>query len=206
MPERTRRPAPDDLRRKARQTARTLLAEGGPENVKARAVAKAVGVSIGTIYNLFGDLDDLLFEVNGEIYDELLTAITSSKDPAPDTPNAMQVRLRSLGHAYLEFVAAHADLWAGVLAFNRQRKKSVPEWYRDKERELFNVLKEKLGPEGQMAHIPQADLAPQALWAAVHGIISVSIGRDGLLATRQEIADQIDLVVTAVVTMLEREA
>lgn len=40
------------------------LAECGYANFSAREVARRAGYSVGTIYNVFGSLDGLLFEVN----------------------------------------------------------------------------------------------------------------------------------------------
>ena len=42
----------------------SLMEQGGLEAVKARAVADAVGVSVGTVYNLFGNVDQLILTAN----------------------------------------------------------------------------------------------------------------------------------------------
>ncbi|MGZ8359025.1 MAG: helix-turn-helix domain-containing protein [Allosphingosinicella sp.] len=42
-----------------------LLAETGFARFSAREVAKRIGYSIGTLYNVFGNLDRLLLALNG---------------------------------------------------------------------------------------------------------------------------------------------
>ena len=45
------------------------LAEVGYARFSAREVAKRIGYSIGTIYNVFGTLDQLILAINGETLD-----------------------------------------------------------------------------------------------------------------------------------------
>ena len=45
-----------------------LLAETGYARFSAREVAKRIGYSIGTIYNVFADLDRLMMAINGRTF------------------------------------------------------------------------------------------------------------------------------------------
>ena len=42
------------------KTTLALMDEGGIEAVKARPIAKTVGISVGSIYNMFGSIDGLI--------------------------------------------------------------------------------------------------------------------------------------------------
>ena len=75
------------------KTTLDLMEKGGLEAVKARMVAKAVGVSVGTVYNLFGSVDRLVLAANLRIYQRLndlgrtamadiMRAASPSTDPA----------------------------------------------------------------------------------------------------------------------------
>ena len=48
-----------------------LMQEGGLAAVKARTVADQAGVSVGTVYNLFGNVDQLILAANLKIYEDL---------------------------------------------------------------------------------------------------------------------------------------
>lgn len=203
MPKTTSRPSTEELRSRAVAEARRLLADGGPDQVKARMLAVRLGVSVGTIYNLFGQLDEVLFLVNGEVYDELLAA--TEKAIAGIAPGADPAdRALALSNAYLDFVSTHQDLWSGVLAFNRRSKPSVPEWYKEKERALLNTAAHALEDIPGPATATERELAARATWAAIHGIVTISVGPHGLIATREDIARQIELIVRAVVKAIER--
>lgn len=194
--------SPDQYRPKAIPLARQMLAEGGPDNVKARKIAEGLGVSVGTVYNLFGDLNELIFLVNADVYDELLAALHAAQKKITARKGTPLDQLLTLSETYLSFVATHTDLWSGVLAFNRKSKPRVPDWYRAKERSLFDHLLKTLKSFPGSGSQKDQELAAHALWAAVHGIITVSVGQQGLLATQEEVWEQIKLVVTAVAAQM----
>ena len=89
----------------------SLMQEGGLAAVKARAVADQAGVSVGTVYNLFGNVDQLMLAANLRIYDDLgaigacafhldRRGVVGHHDDRPDAEHA-----RRPGHA-LGVVAA----------------------------------------------------------------------------------------------------
>ncbi len=155
-----------------------LMDGGGIEAVKARAVAQAAGVSVGTIYNLVGTVDDLVLLANKRIYEDLsafglkrmaeLEAMLG-KGAARDR---VLTRLLGLADAYIDFVAAHANRWSAVLAFNRAHEGAGDN------PEQLTALIDIVG--GVLKDAPawpdNADrrLAARALWSAVHGIVTTN--------------------------------
>ncbi len=192
----------EDMREAAIGEARQMMAEGGPDKVQARLLAVRLGVSVGTVYNLFGQLEELLFHVNASAYDELMVAVNTDLDDARAKGAATVDLMLCLSRTYLHFVVANQDLWAGVLAFNRRGKSRVPDWYRQKERAVFDIVRTTVSGLSDNLEPDRLALAAAALWAAVHGIVTVSVGRDGLLATEDEVWTQIELVVRSVATEL----
>ncbi|TIX63603.1 MAG: helix-turn-helix transcriptional regulator, partial [Mesorhizobium sp.] len=51
--------------------AENLIEAGGAENLKARTIATEAGIAVGSIYNLFRDIDDLHRAVNMRLLDRL---------------------------------------------------------------------------------------------------------------------------------------
>ena len=191
---------PDALRARALDIARSLLIEDGPRGVKAREVASRLGVSVGTVYNLFGDLEGLSRSLNVQVYDELYAAVTGGLAEC-DSPDVRE-RMLSLARAYLRYVADHAELWEGVLASNRRARHAPPAWYREKEVALLGVIKDVIGALPGAREAQSRDLAARALWSAVHGITTISVGRGGLIVPESEVQTQLDLVVGAVADRL----
>src|SRR5882724_11139463 len=62
---------------------RTIAAEG-LRGMKARELAFKVGCAVGAIYNVFTDLDDLIFAVNALTLEQLETTLTVARGDSAD--------------------------------------------------------------------------------------------------------------------------
>jgi AcrR family transcriptional regulator len=178
------------------------MREGGPDAVKARVIARALGVSVGTVYNLFGQLDELFLQTNARVYDELYEAVTAARDEERARGGDAPRQMKALARAYLAFVARNAELWSGVLAYNRRGRAGQPSWYREKERALLGVIGETIEAFPGAGDAARRQIAARALWAAVHGIVTVSVTGRGLIAPEGEVREQLDLIVGAVAAKL----
>ena len=192
----------DTLRARAIDEARVLMKEGGPDAVKAREIAKALGVSVGTVYNLFGHLGELILRLNGQVYDELYGAVTTGLAEAVEAGEDVTGQMVALSGAYLHFVAENSGLWGGVLAYNRRSREAPPVWYRKKELALLGVIAETIKAFPGAKDEDRRDIATRALWAAVHGIVTISVARGGLIAPEDEVQAQMELVVRSVAARL----
>ena len=193
---------PDALRARAIDEARVLMREGGPEAVKARVIAQALGVSVGTVYNLFGNLGALVLALNAQVYDALYGAVTTARRAAADEGADATGQMLALSRAYLHFVAENSGLWGGVLAHNRAAREAPPVWYRKKELALLGVIDETIAGFPGAGDEAARTIATRALWAAVHGIVTISVARGGLIAPEAEVRAQMELVVTSVAARL----
>lgn len=84
------------------------MAEVGFARFSAREVAKRIGYSIGTLYNVFGTLDQLLIAINTRTFqlwaEEVRAALERS---GPD-------RIRCLVEAYFGFARANRHSWTAI--------------------------------------------------------------------------------------------
>lgn len=84
------------------------MAEVGFARFSAREVAKRIGYSIGTLYNVFGTLDQLLIAINTRTFqlwaEEVRAALEKS---GPD-------RIRCLVEAYFGFARANRHSWTAI--------------------------------------------------------------------------------------------
>jgi AcrR family transcriptional regulator len=197
-----------------------LMDEGGLEAVKARPLAKAVGVSVGTIYNLFGSVDGLVMAANMRIYADLGCMV---RDAVPQTEQEIarriaageladiatdRVRERLLGLAgtYIDFVAANAQRWSGVIAFDRRGSASeTPDGYESQLETLIGVVAGVLGELPGCRETERAQLMARALWSAVYGIVSIAYFSGDEATARQRTWDQIAFLVGATVAGLGAE-
>lgn len=200
----------DEVRARVIAVTLDLMDGGGLEQVKARAIAKQVGVSVGSIYNMFGSVDDLLQVANthilaemgrkgqinaAECENELTRKIANGE--VDDTPQAkLLFRFLSLAKTYMDFVENNANRWGAMLAFNQNRSEGVAdEWYMDQQVALFDLVGNVLDSTYLGANSQTRFVAARALWSAVHGIVTMNYVGHETPEARKFTWEQIEILV-----------
>ena len=84
------------------------MAEVGFARFSAREVAKRIGYSIGTLYNVFGTLDQLLIAINTRTFQLWAENVRQALEQSgPD-------RIRCLVEAYFGFARANPHSWTAI--------------------------------------------------------------------------------------------
>jgi AcrR family transcriptional regulator len=86
-------------------TALALLAEGGPDAVTLRAIAREMGMTAGAIYGYFPTRDDLINRLITDVYTSLVDAVEAARDACP--PDDAGGRLVAWGRALREWSVAN---------------------------------------------------------------------------------------------------
>lgn len=207
----------DAVRETLIEATLALMDQGGLEAVKARPLAQAVGVSVGTIYNLFGSVDGLVMAANMQVYADLgaivrdriamrgqeETAHIAQDTPVAGAPDRVRERLLELAGLYIDFVAANSRRWAAVIAFDRQGSSTAtPEGYETQLETLIGLVAAGLGDLPACHDTERAQTLARALWSSVYGIVSIAFFSGEHATARQRTWDQIVMLVTAVVAGL----
>ncbi len=172
--------------------AEALIEAGGLAGLSAREIAKRIGYSPGTIYNVFENLDDVIVHVEARLLDALagrLSDLIPSSDP--------DRRVHELARAYLRFTHDHPRLWNLLFEHRLPAGVEMPEWYQEKLEGLMGRVEEALTPLLPSAEQATVARAARVLWASVHGITSLSTA-DKLSTVTTESANALvdDLVTT----------
>ncbi|MGW4245626.1 TetR/AcrR family transcriptional regulator [Nocardia sp. NPDC004722] len=168
-----------------------LAAEGGPDRVVLREVARAAGVSHSAAYRHFADREALLAEVSrharGELAAEMRDRLARIEDP--------RGRLHAVGTAYIDFALARTGLFR--TAFGNPAATAPSDPADDPHRILGQVLDETLAAGLMDPELrPGADIAA---WSAVHGLAALLL--DGSLPTTR---GEIDAAVSRVLGLVNR--
>ncbi len=158
------------------KAAENIVIEDGFKALTVRKVALEIGYTVGSIYMVFANMDDLIMHVKGRALDELADELRE-----PQGFDSIEAHIQALADIYLKFAHQHFNRWRMI--FEAINDVPTPEWYLQKVREMFLVvetlfqqLRPELGDE-------QANLAARALWSGVHGacVLSLngSLGRSG---------------------------
>ena len=96
----------DSLRRQLIALTAESVADGGPDAVSLRALAKAADTSTTAIYTIFGSKDDLV----AAVLDAAAESLTRAQDAVPVTDDPL-ADFTELGRAYRGWALAHPDLY-----------------------------------------------------------------------------------------------
>lgn len=160
---------PDELRELIIAATTEIVEQNGLEGLSAREIAKRVGYSPGTLYNVFENLDDLLLVIEARLLDELARRLTSA-----DSSGSPDERLRRLAATYFIFTQERPKLWNLLNEHRMPAGREVPDWYQAKIEKLLAPLEEALAPLTAGAETSSRKQHARTLWASLHGLTSLS--------------------------------
>ena len=182
-----------DLRRRLIAAADERIAREGLAALRARDLARDAGCSVGAIYTVFADLDDLVFAVNSGTLDRLDVSLGQAS-AATSEPVRILIGLAS---AYLDFAVGHRRQWMALFEHHIPEGHDVPRWYTEQNARL---IEHAAGPLGRLfADQPEVDTQSlaRALFSAVHGIVLLGLEERFVAVPPGAIMDQIEIVVRA---------
>lgn len=166
-----------ELRAKILDAARELFAKDGYDAVTMRKIAERIEYSPTAIYLHFADKDALLFElVEGDF---AALAQHFMKLGRIDDPLE---RIVKCGRAYVEFGLAHPNHYllmftmpapAGVKKRMAEKENPRPDAYAF----LRDAVREAIEKKMLRRELRDTELVAQTLWSAVHGIVTLQLGR-----------------------------
>jgi len=165
-----------EVRRSIQQAAVELYRSEGLGGVSARAVAKKAGVSVGTIYSYFGDLNGLgqsLWEPQIARVDDHLRKVAAQHE-------APLARIEALLRAYLAFGIDQAELYRNALMFVRPASAEQPEKRPLSEFAFPSLLLAaiELGQTDGTVIAEDPEILMQVLWSGVHGALALPVNMD----------------------------
>jgi AcrR family transcriptional regulator len=188
----------DEMRTKMLGIAKRVVADEGLGALQARRVADEAGCAVGTIYNVFKNLDNLIVETNSATLSDLGASLVAVAEQGANATgvSAVAERLQALGLAYLDFAILQNKSWRAVFDHHMAPGNPVPEWYRQKQAQLFALVERVLGDV--IADETERSRAARALFSAVHGVVMLSISGTLGPADRAETEAQVRFIVQAV--------
>lgn len=165
----------DRLRERLLATAEGIVTEEGLAGLQARRIAQDADCSIGTIYNIFGDIDGLILETNARTLDELgrLLGAAARRSEGRD----LEAWLTTLALAYLDYATANQRRWRAVFEHHLPETKEFPQEHRENRRRMLALIEAQL--EASINEPDARSVAANALFSSVHGIVLLSL--DGKL-------------------------
>ena len=182
------------LKAKLIEAAGNRIAEGGLASLRARDVASDVGCALGGIYTVFDDLDDLILHVNArtlELLDrELADAVSDRR--AGDA-------LKALARSYARFAAQNRNLWGALFDHRMSDGGPSPDWLLAGHSSLMRYVMPPLAAIQPQLSEETLHLRARTYFAAVHGIVSMSLQQRFLGLPDDFLEPELDAFVEVVV-------
>lgn len=173
----------EELYEMAMAEAEAIVVEEGWRKLTARSLAGRMGYSVGTLYNLFENADDILLHLNARTLDNLgkhLSEIDLSGDPKADLKRMLEV--------YLAFISENRNLWTVLFEHYRSDEEPVPEWYLECVGQVLALLEEALAPLFPEGKDAEKRRSARVLWSGLHGICSLAGSQKLGILTEEPVA------------------
>jgi AcrR family transcriptional regulator len=157
----------------ALEAAERIIEKEGYAGLSARKVASAIGYTVGSLYFVFRNLDELVLRINGRTLDQLyavmIEALADCRLP--------QQCVIALSRAYLDFAVRHSHRWRMIFEHQPRDETLSTDFNKEKVERFYELVETQLKaltarPDEEIV------LAARALWNGVHGIASMTITRN----------------------------
>ena len=188
------------LREELLAVARAAIESHGLEQLRIRDLATSAGCSLGAIYNVFTDLDDLILAVNGTT----LSAIDREMGAIQETDPLVQCL--ALAAAYLGYAMQNRRLWEALSSYRLPQDKTAPGWFLALQDAAFSHIEAPLARLCPAMPIVDRHLLGRSIFAAVHGMVALGIDQRLAPTALPVLQEQIALLVRAMIRGLSLTA
>lgn len=159
----------EEIRQMAIEAGFKLIKEAGFSNFSTRQIAKEIGYTVGTLYNVFESYDDIVLHLNAKTLEKMGVFIKKNLNPKLKNVKA----IKQLAKLYIEFAHKNHNNWSAIFEYNIPSKLDLPEFYNQKVEELFSII------EGILSEFiskkSEALKHAKVIWASIHGICVLSV-------------------------------
>ena len=153
------------IKEMAIEAGKKIIVEEGFSNLGARKIARAIGYTVGTLYNVFGNYLDIVLNINAETLDDIKNHLERSLAPEESGVKA----ITTIGLSYVDYARENTNLWNALFNFHHPEDTNMPEWYVERVNSLFSIPIKALVPLFNGDAERAMDEA-RIIWGGVHGI------------------------------------
>ena len=159
----------EELRQMVIDAGFNLIANGGFRTFSTRQVAKEIGYTVGTLYNVFKGYDDIILHINAKILDDMKSFIEHNINPDLQGIES----LKNLSKIYLEYAQNQYNCWSMFFEYSFPADLELPEWYNEKIGSLFAIVEKDLSE--YITSKSELSKHSRIIWASIHGICILNL-------------------------------
>lgn len=145
------------------------LADVGLARFSAREVAKRVGYSVGTLYNVFGTYDGLMLAINARTLKQWTEQLRQQLEVAGED------RIATLVRGYFAFAEQNPKTWTAIYEHHMADGGAAPEWYQTAAETLMTIVVTEIAAVIPQTPLPAIISLARSLVATVHGHCAFSL-------------------------------
>ncbi len=168
-----------------------IILKEGLEALTARKIALDIGYTVGSIYMVFENMQELMMHVNART----LRQLADSLQVWPEE-SSIEQRLRVAASNYLQFAADNANRWRVAFAPQNSGNSAWPDWYSEQVRCMFEPIENlfrQLKPEAEPRCV---QLAAKTYWCSVHGVCLLAVNGYYLAQHAHDCEEALDFIVS----------
>jgi len=158
----------EQIKAMALSAAEDIVVSDGPNALSARRVTQAIGYSVGSLYLVFNNLDDLITHINRRTINGLYAAMHAAGTGRAGPMN----QLKRMGQAYARYSQENPNRLR--LAFEHPQPAAEPGPGDHTGDELVGLVVAPLAEATGLAG-KRLETAAQVLWSSVHGICILNL-------------------------------
>jgi AcrR family transcriptional regulator len=170
--------SPEELRQLILDASQTIVERNGITGLSAREIARMIGYSPGTLYNIFENLDDVLLTLQVQLMGRTVEHLKRVPLGADGEKN-----ITDLAHAYVDFALVNRRMWNLFLAHSLPPGATVPSLFHDYTNTLVDIGRSALTPIAPNASRESLDATARAFWAGLNGITAIAATEKGVYLT-----------------------
>ena len=169
--------------------AEAIVVKHGIQELTVRKIAMDIGYTVGSIYMVFANMQDLITHIKLRTLEQLAQQLSvNAEDPACQ-------QLQFIAEQYYNFAEQNFNRWQFLFEIS-QSHTELPLSYRQKVDQLLQPLIGLLGQLRPQASSAELELAARGLWGAIHGISVYYLGGSLGRSTTQNAHQALAIVVT----------
>ena len=184
----------EELKEMVIDIAEQMIDAYGIAGLSTRKIATEMGYTVGTIYLIFKNLDELITEVNLRTLRQLEREISEMVQGESDPQSSISIIART----YLNYARTRTRRWRVVFDHQLGGDEVFPNHYHQQVAHLFALIEAPLREMHQGASDTEIVKEARALWASVHGLAMLTVG-EKLNPNDAEAEEVLDLILNRIV-------
>jgi AcrR family transcriptional regulator len=187
----------DELKALALRAAGDIVAESGAAALSMREVARRIGYTVGALYLVFTNLDDLIVHLN----EQTIIELRASLERIRGRPGQPAQNLKLLVAAYLGFALLHTARWRLVFEHRLPDGQKAPPTYPGHTAAIFVLVSDRLREAGVTKDEGATAELATALWSGAHGICMLAVTGKLQVATQASVQRLLDVLLDRFLAM-----